>query len=904
MKSILRCLAALAVLALALLLVPAAPAAVNLGPSAYEPATTGALPTLDRALAKLSTHRRLLLIGAHPDDEDTSLLALVSRGWGGEAAYLSLSRGEGGQNLLGPELGVGLGLIRSRELLAARAVDGGRQFFSRAFDFGFTMSVERTLGLWPKAALVEDTVRIIRRFKPQIVVSVFPGTPVRTHGQHQAAGLAAYAAFPLAGDPAALPQLRAEGLAPWAPQVLYRSTYFDPDASTLTLPTSRIDPLSGKSDFQIAMASRGMHRSQSMGRIQELGPKETRVAWVAGGTGGPAKDLFAGIDTHLRGIAAALADSGLRRRVGDQLEAVEQLAERTRAALSPERLDGAVPALAEIVRRLGEARGWVQGAGGRAEDQPVAELIAEKLEVAEIALAAAAGIALDAATEHEALTPGEAFQVAAQVWNSSREPLAGASVSLVPAPEWQGGAVAGEARPLPPGELGKWTLQATVPAAAPPTQPYFLRRPLQGSLYDWSDAAPAERGEPFGPPPLTARFRFTLAGAEVTVDREVVHRHGDEVLGEVRRPLRVVPRLEAAVADSVVVWPLARREPRNLRVILTSHVRMPLAGRLEVTPENLPAGAQPAGSAGSGGSGGSAGSPGSSAWPAPAPVRFELAAGEEEGESVSLPLTLAPPPAAGRFRLRLAAVVDGGESHDLAVPLIDYEHIRPTPSPRRATLDITVADIRVPRQKHVGYVLGVSDRVPDFLRQVGIPVELLGAADLAGGHLERYDAIVVGSRAYESDPGLARANPRLLDYVRAGGLLIVQYQQYPFIQGGFAPYKLEMARPHDRITEETAPVILLDPAHPAFNSPNKISDADWQGWVQERGLYFAHSWDPAYQPLLAMADRGGPEQRGGLLVAALGKGRYVYTGLSFFRQLPAGVPGAYRLFANLLALPR
>ncbi len=210
--------------------------------------------------------------------------------------------------------------------------------------------------------------------------------------------------------------------------------------------------------------------------------------------------------------------------------------------------------------------------------------------------------------------------------------------------------------------------------------------------------------------------------------------------------------------------------------------------------------------------------------------------------------------------------------------------------------------MKLPPLRKVGYVRGASDLVPEYLRQAGVPVELLGAGELAGGDLARYDAIVVGSRAYESDPALARANPRLLDYVRGGGLMIVQYQQYPFVEGGFAPYKLEIARPHDRVTDENAPVTLLDPANPVFNTPNKIGEADWKGWVQERGLYFAHTWDAAYRPLLAMADPGGPEQRGALLVANLGKGKYVYTGLALFRQLPAGVPGGYRLFANLLAL--
>ena len=901
-----------------LLTTPAGPAAatgVNLGAAALEPATTGGLATLDRALAKLITHKRLLVIAAHPDDEDTALLTLVSRGMGGEAAYLSLSRGEGGQDLIGPELGVGLGLIRSRELLAARAIDGSRQYFTRAYDFGYTLSLEETLGQWPKEVMLEDAVRVIRRFKPQVVVSVFPGVPHRNHGQHQESGVIAYAAFPVAGDPAALPRLAAEGLAPWTPQALYCCTYFGGEGATVTTSTSAIDPWTGKSIYQLASASRSMHRSQDMGRLQPLGPQEGRLVWVAGAgggagavgsDGGPVRarsDVFAGIDTHLRAIAAAIADAAKRQRVAAELDAVETLAGRTREQLNPARPQQALAPLLDIVRHLraaqaalagpaaGEARQAVVGAGKLAAgEHAAAELIAEKLEVAQTAAAAAAGVALDATTDLEALTAGETFTVRAELWNGGAvAPLADAAVTLVPAadgPVWKAEALHAESRTVAAGALSKWELKPEVPAAAPPTVPYFLRRPLLGGLYDWSAAVPAERGEPFGPPPLAARFAFTLNGVPLALEREVVHRHRDEVLGEVRRPLRIVPAVEVAVAESMQVWPLGRREAKNLRLVLTSHRPAPVHGQLTVTP-------RPA--------------PGGTSWPAIAPLPFELPAappGDVQGESAALALTLRPPPAlrTGRYPIELAAVLDDGSRFDLAVPLVDYEHIRPTPYPHPAAIAVSAFDLELPALRKVGYVRGASDLVPEFLRQAGVPIELLGPGELAGADLARYDAIVVGSRAYESEPALARANPRLLDYVRAGGLMIVQYQQYPFVEGSLAPYKLEIARPHDRVTDENAPVKLLDPAHPVFNTPNKIGEADWQGWVQERGLYFAHTWDPAYRPLLAMADPGGPEQRGALLVANVGKGTYVYTGLALFRQLPAGVSGGYRLFANLLAL--
>ncbi|HSS75746.1 MAG TPA: PIG-L family deacetylase, partial [Thermoanaerobaculia bacterium] len=537
--------------ALCLLLFLSLPLAswAQLAPPPLEPASTGGLAEVDRALAKLSTNKRLLVIGAHPDDEDTSLIALVSRGLGGDAAYLSLSRGEGGQNVIGSELGVGLGLLRSRELLAARAVDGGRQFFTRAFDFGYTRSLDETLRLWPKDVLVEDAVRVIRRFKPQVVVSVFPGVPHPNHGQHQAAGVTAYAAFPLAGDAAALPQLAAEGLPPWTPQVLYRSTYFDPNSSTMTLSTGAIDPLAGKSMFQLAMASRSMHRSQDMGQIQRLGPQQTRVAWVQGGQGKEAKDLFEGIDTRLSSLAVTVDDAGRRKSAQERLDAAQATAEKARVALTPARLDAAVPAFLDILKSLQAAQSALnQDAAG---DRAARELIGEKIAVAEAGLAAAANLALDATTDQEELIAGSTFPVQVSLWNGGAHALAGATVSLVPEPNWgsqTSAGFSGESKDLATGLLATWSLKPTVPAEAPPTVPYFLRKPMMGSLYDWSTAAAAERGQPFGPPPLTARLSFTLDGVPVTLEREVVHLHRDQTVGEVRRPLRVVPEVEVEAA--------------------------------------------------------------------------------------------------------------------------------------------------------------------------------------------------------------------------------------------------------------------------------------------------------------------------------------------------------------------
>ena len=368
---------------------------------------------------------------------------------------------------------------------------------------------------------------------------------------------------------------------------------------------------------------------------------------------------------------------------------------------------------------------------------------------------------------------------------------------------------------------------------------------------------------------------LTLAveGAPVSAGRELVYRYGDQARGEIRRPLRVVPLVEVDLSPDLVLLPRPHLEERPVEAHLRSHAGRALSGTLVDL---------------------------SSCGAANPTQRFTL---PPRGE-VKLPLqarACADAAGAARSALAVAAEVEG-RRYAQTLPLVDYPHVRATPAPHPANAAISAFDLRLPKLSRVGYVVGAADRMPQYLAEVGVPVVRLTGEELAAADLSGYAAIVLGARAYESDPALAAANLRLLDYVRAGGLLIVQYQQYAFVEGKLAPLPFEIARPHDRITDESSPVVLLDPAHPLFHQPNELAAADWEGWVQERALYMAGSWDPGYRPLLELQDPGEPAQRGGLLVARLGRGTYVYTGLSFFRQLPAGVPGAYRLFANLLAL--
>jgi LmbE family N-acetylglucosaminyl deacetylase len=813
-----------------------------------EPPSTGGLVGLDRELRMLGGEKRVLMIGAHPDDEDTELLTVLVRGLGAEAAYLSLNRGEGGQNLIGPELGPALGLIRTEELLAARRLDGARQYFTRAYDFGYSKSLDETWRHWPRDTVLKDVVRIVRRFRPQVIVSVFSGTPRDGHGQHQAAGWAAREAFQAAGDATRFPELaREEGLAPWTPQKLYRSTWFDTTATTLVLEGGALDRAAGLSYHQIAMAGRSLHRSQDMGRIQGLGPSRVRLALVEDRTGRDAGTLFSGVDTTVT-AGGSLSSSVERSLPGS-----------------------GSPAGAELAQLLALRSRWT-----------AARVSADRLGHLDRAIVAASGVVCDARSDDDRVVPGQRIAVALECWNTGTEP------HDVTAELRGGGAIrpdsAAATLRLEPGALVRRQVTATVAPDAPLTAPYFHLSAANPALYDWSAAPPAERGEPSGPPELTGTF---LIDGAVRSEREVTLRINDQARGEVRRPVTIVPRVALAIDPAMVVWPAGSRVPRRFTVTVTHGARDTTAGTVRL---ELPAG-----------------------WPAVPARSFELTR-EDQREIVTYEVRPPAAPAEGLVRVRALARDAAGREYTAGVATVDYPHIRPRSYPFPAEAMIRVAPLALPSVARVGYVRGASDRVPEALAGVGVPVTLLDAAALERGDLDRFDAIVVGPRAYESEPALLEYNDRLLAYVRAGGLLLVQYQQQLFFDGGYAPYPLTVGGPsstpgappvvHDRVTEETAPVRLLAPADPVALVPNRLGDADWQGWVQERGLYFARSWHPAYRPLLETHDPGDPPLEGGLLVAKVGRGTYVYTGLSFFRQLPAGVPGAFRLFANLLALGR
>ncbi len=801
------------------------------------PPSTGGAPQFDYLLQQVAESRRLLVIGAHPDDEDTALLALAARGYGAQAAYLSLSRGDGGQNLIGTELGVGLGMLRSRELEAARSIDGGHQFVTRAFDFGYSRSLEETAALWHHDSILKDAVRIVRRYRPHVIVSVFSGTERDGHGQHQMAGRIAHEVFEVAGDARRFPELESEeGLTPWTPLTLYRSARFQGGDERVDLPTGGLDPRIGLTYHQVAMASRSRHSSQDMGRAQPIGAQRTAIAPVTGPTGTTAPTLFAGIAREASWLTS-LADS-------------------LRNVVTPTRLASAVPVLNTARRR------WRDEGGDSRRDSLLQQSIA-----------VGAGILIDATTDVERIVPGGSLTVRVQLYNAGpyAAELRGIELAVPAAWHLERNVVS---RPLPSGSDVEVALTVAVPGDARLSQPYYLRRPLQGGMYDWSDTEPRVRGELFEPPLIVATALVSVdGGLPIRVSREATYRYTDQAVGEVRRPIVVVPAVGVYLTPGVTAWSTRTDAARPFTLTVTQYGNRAVDG--EVVLEIDPWGVRLS-----------------------QPVSLD---GAGDSRTHRFPVRRPPTVHDGSAAVRASVITPDGTRYASTVESIAYPHVRPTTWLRAAAGTVHVGDIVLPELRAVGYVRGASDRVPEALQAIGLPIRIIDAPELATADLRGYDVVVIGSRAYETDSALTRHNDRLLAYVREGGRLVVQYQQFQFARGNYAPYPIEMGRPTARATDETAPVTILDPDHPVFRVPNDLEPADWDGWPQERGLYFAGSWDDRYFPLLEMADPGMPPLRGALLLARYGEGSYVYTGLSFFRALPAGTPGAFRLFLNLLA---
>ena len=852
------------------------------------------------ALRQLDGVKRVLMIGAHPDDEDSSLLATLARGMGVETAYLSLTRGDGGQNIIGPEKGEGLGIIRTGELEAARVLDGGRQFFTRAFDYGFSSSAAEAFAHWPREEVLRDVVSVIRTFRPQVIISVWAGTPRDGHGQHEASGILANEAFDAAADPGRFPSLGGNAAESWRADKLYHSVRFRGPGSgeaPLTIQTGTFDPLLGRSYHQLAMESRSKHRSQEMGAAQTLGDRTSGLRLVQSRVGGLDDDrgIFAGIDTMLAGLADGLPERAVPV-VRSAIAAYRTAIHKAGASLDAVQPSRAAGPLGRAYLSLEFTFGLLRGIGDSAA--PLAEALAVRAGLVRSALLKAASVVIEVRAGDDLVVAGEDVMLDVQLWNGGPFRIDGAVLRsaggeqdvALPAEFLGAEGRTEEPQSLEAGEIARWSYRVRLRESLAASRLYYLGAPRDGDMYRWT-GDPASEGLPRNARPLLrAVGEFDIHIPELDQPVHVVW--GDDAeyvgvnraLGEFREPVLATPALSVAIEPAGMAWPEGSLESRPVTVVLQNESASGSSGELsfevpegwEVTPSSLPFDLR--------GEGASRG------------FTFEVRLiGTVDGGEVTAP---------AEHVFRAVATRDDGVRFDERVDIIDYPHVERTLYLRPAEVRASVFPVRIREGIRVGYVMGSGDDGLEALRQLGAAVEEVGPDRVRVGDFSGYDVLVLGIRVYETRPDVVAVNDRILAFAEAGGTVIVQYNKYEYPRGGFAPYPVSMGvgRGAPRVTDENSPFVLLDPESPVFSSPNRIAETDFEGWVQERGLYFLAEWDDRFTPLLELNDPDEEPTRGSLLVAPVGRGLYAYVALAFFRQLPAGVPGAHRLFANLVSL--
>ncbi len=845
------------------------------------------------ALRQADGVKRVLMVGAHPDDEDTGLLAALARGMGVETAYLSLTRGDGGQNLIGPELGERLGIIRTGELEAARRLDGARQFFTRAYDYGFSKSADEAFSHWPGAEVLRDVVSVIRTFRPQVIVSVWSGTTRDGHGQHQASGILTTEAFDAAADPDRFTDLPGLASQPWRTDKLYQSVRFRGPTSVeapVNVPTGTFDPLLGRSLFQLAMESRSQHRSQGMGAGQGLGERtsglvlfQSRVDEFPGDDG-----IFSGVDTTLVGLTEGLPLEAVGP-VRDRLEAYRAAVHDAEASLDALRPDRAVAPLSRAYRNLEATMGLIRDVGD--PGAPLAEALAIRAALVRSAILDASSVVVDVRADDDLVVGGEDVNLEVQVWNGGPFRIDGVVVRsaggepdvALPAEFLASDGQSEAPRGLEPGAIARWRYRVRFRNNLEPSRLYYLRVPREGDMYRWA-GEPGSEGLPRnGRPLLRVVGEMDIHLPEMDEPVHVVWGQPAEYVGvdgasgEFREPVLATPAVAVAVEPAQMVWPTGSLEPRSVAVFLRNEaasgsrgeVSLEVPGGWKVSPESIP---------------------------------FDLAV---EGMGSRFSFELRPPGdlSEGRHVFRAVATVEDGGRFDEAVDVIDYPHVERTLYLEDSELWVQALPLQVRGGIRVGYVMGSGDDGLAALRQMGVDAEEVGPERVREGDFSGYDVLVLGIRVYETRPDVAAVNQNILEFARAGGTVIVQYNKGEYPRGDYAPYTVRMrGQRNSRVTDENSPYTLLEPESPVFTSPNRITAADFEGWVQERGLYFLTEWDDPFEPLLELTDPGEPPTRGSLLVAPVGEGIYAYVALAFFRQFPAGVPGPHRLFANLVSL--
>jgi LmbE family N-acetylglucosaminyl deacetylase len=853
-------------------------------------------------LLRLGTTARLMQVVAHPDDEDGGMLTLEARGHGVDTLLMTLNRGEGGQNKIGSNLSDVLGVLRTEELLASDEYYGVQERFSRVADFGFSKTAEETFQKWGgHDVALGDIVRVIRSFRPDVLVARFSGTDRDGHGNHQASEILTKEAFRAAADPRRFPEQIAEGLQPWQPKKFYRGNVCPwgastcPDAQwTVKFNTGQKDPALGTSYIQFAME--GLRHQMSQGAANwtvEPGDRftfyklEDSVIPSAAGKDGHEKSFFDGIDESL---------PGLSERSGGEEKKLPQLKQRLSgiAKLIAEATSNPNPAplLMQAVSALKKVELEILHSTVSAPVKvDLLTRLASKQQQAETALNLALGVTVTANAsakdgrktqlpkEPDALTtvsPGQEFVVAVTFHNGSKIPLLIDHVALEVPAGWT--TISGKTKPetIKPGGDLHADFRMRVPEQTQFTRPYWHRDDPNTEAINHVDNEKYAT-LPFPPPALRARVEYSAAAGGIHTRSGITAPVVTAFLGDSgkdqSRTLAVVPAFSVMLEPGTQVISTYNDSSPSVTVGVTSNLEKKLHGELRL---ELPAG-----------------------WRSD-PGQFAVDTTKRH-EKKDLQFKIIPG-ALHEGRDVVRAVLQGeGEKYSEGYTLVTREDLGSFYYYQPARQRVSIVDVKVPQELKVGYIMGAGDTIPTVLEQIGMNVTMIPAEKLGSENLGQYGTIVLGIRAYDTEKDVIANNQKLLDFVSAGGTLVVQYNTgtSEFNSGKFTPYSAELSRA--RVSVEEAPVQILEPENPIFHYPNTITEHDFDGWVQERGLYFMDKWDDHFKPLLACHDPGEPEQKGGLIEAQYGKGIYIYTGYAFFRQLPAGVPGAVRLFVNLLS---
>ncbi|QKG51730.1 PIG-L family deacetylase [Hymenobacter sp. BRD67] len=825
-------------------------------------------------LKKLNVVGSVMYIAAHPDDENTRLLAYLANGRLLETSYLSCTRGDGGQNLIGPELREQLGVIRTQELLAARRIDGAHQYFTRANDFGFSKTSEETLRIWDHEQVLSDMVWVIRQRRPDILITRFPPDPRAGHGHHQASAILAAEAFDAAGDPKRFPE-QLKYVQVWQPKRLYWNTgsfFVKPGENMdayLKLDAGGYNALLGQSYGEIAARSRSQHRSQGFGSAAQRGEAIEYFQFVKGT---PAKtDLFEGIDQTWNRVPGGAA-------IGKMVDEVIRKYDAANPSTSVAGLTSVLNAIVSL-QSYSSANSvtvyppltGVSNSGVKvkkaAESMDAAYWADMKGQEALQLIQACSGVYIEATTSEPTAVAGSKVNVTMEI--TSRIPIAEGVADYATA----------EMKKLMAGAMpnsSKKQMELTLPAAVATSQPYWLRKPGTIGMYKvptfLNDAEQAKLliGKPENEAALVVPFDIQLHNNYFVVPIPVKYKHTDPVLGELYQPLAVVPPVMVNI-PAARAYVFADQQPKPVPVTLRAG-QAGVQGQLAL---QVPTG-----------------------WQAePATVAFDLKNKDDE-QTINFMLRPLAGAAEGKAELRAVATV-GGQQYSRGIQTIEYPHI-----PTQTLFPEAVAPLvklqLVRRGQNVGYLMGAGDEVPDALRQIGYNVTLLKPEDISAARLKQFDAVLLGVRAYNTIDKLKTVQPELLKYIEGGGNVVVQYTvNYRVVIPQIGPYPMTLS--NDRVTVEDAPVTFLKPQHPLLNSPNKLTEQDFKGWVQEQGLYYPSQWDAHYQPVISSHDPGEAAKESAILVTDYGKGHYIYTGLSLFRELPAGVPGAYRIITNMIS---